>query len=83
MQHRLWMIVSFSCLLPFTIPTEASTEFHRMNDGKPVQVHVIEQALDRSHDEHQPKVSNSKVERHGESRTEAGPILLELPLYIV
>ena len=80
MQHRLWMIVSLICVLPFAIPTEASTEFHWMNDGKPVQVHVIEQALDRSHDEHQPKVSDSKVERPGESRTEAGPILLELPL---
>ena len=80
MHCRLLMIVSLSFLLPFAIPTEASTEFHQMNDGKPVQVHVIEQALDRSHDEHQPQLSSSRIERSGASETEAGPPLLELPL---
>ena len=80
MHRKIFLIVSLSFLLPFAIPTEASTELHQMNDGKPVQVHIIEQALDRSHDEHQPQLSSAKVERFGESRTEAGPTLLELPL---
>jgi len=80
MHYRSLMIVSLSLLLPFATPTEASTELHQMNDGNPVQVHVTRLALDRSHDEHQPQLSSAKVERFGESKTEAGPTLLELPL---
>jgi len=80
MHRRLGMIISLSCLLPFAIPTDAATEMYQMTDGKPVQVHVIDRALDRSHDEHQPQFSSSKTERTGASKIEAGPLLLESPL---
>jgi hypothetical protein len=59
MHRRLLMIISLSCLLPFPRPVEASTEARSMQDGTPVQVHAIEQALDRNHEENQPQPQRS------------------------
>jgi murein DD-endopeptidase MepM/ murein hydrolase activator NlpD len=76
------MGVSLAGFLLFQGSIDASTEVRQLKDGTKVQLHFIEQTLDRNHDVDQLKQrqAGSRTEQSGESNIEADGPGFELPL---
>jgi hypothetical protein len=80
--YRILMVISLSCLLLAPTLIKASTEVLQLEDGTLVQIHVIDQTLDRNHDENQQlrQPPTSSTEQVGVSKTQVDSPGFKLPL---
>ena len=82
MNHRTLMGVLLASFLLFQGSIEASTQVRQLKDGTKVQLHFIEQILDRNHDVDllKQRQAVSRTEKAGDSNIETDGPGLELPL---